>query len=258
MASVFNIQGETARKRAWQVQVRKQARLIPAMAASVRLPLDKAYLNAAALVEHGNTSIDNAVFGTTAAMQQALLTGYKRVGAVFGQDTLREFEVQEKGMAEDYQRGFDNWARGHAAELVVGLNAVTRRLLKKIIADGTRDGLTYQTIAKNIRAKRKQFNKVRARRIARTEVHTAANMATDTAVAATRVEFEKEWNTSLDGREREAHRKADGQRKPRKEPFTVGGEKLKFPGDPKGSPWNIINCRCSSLYHSVRKFERRR
>jgi len=29
--------------------------------------------------------------------------------------------------------------------------------------------------------------------------------------------------------------------------FTVGGEKLRYPGDPAGSPWNTINCRCTQL-----------
>jgi uncharacterized protein with gpF-like domain len=224
----------------------------------VRVPLDSAYLNAAALVEHGIINIDGAVADVRWALRQALLEGYNRVGAVFGVEALREFEQQQKGMQEDYQRAYDNWARTHAAELVVGLNAVTRRLIKKIITNGISEGLTFQTIAKNIREKRKQFNPIRARRIARTEVHTAANVATDGAVAATRVEFEREWNTSIDGRERDAHRRADGQRRSQKEPFRVGGEDLKVPGDPKGSPWNIIQCRCGVLYHSVNKFQRRR
>jgi uncharacterized protein with gpF-like domain len=224
--------------------------------------LDSAYLNAAALVEHGIINIDGAIADVRWALRQALLEGYNRVGAVFGVETLREFEEQQKGMQEGYQRAYDNWARTHAAELVVGLNAITRRLIKKVITNGISEGLTFQTIAKNIREKRKQFNPIRARRIARTEVHTAANVATDGAVAATRVEFEREWNASTDERVRTepqgGHLRADGQRRSQKEPFRVGGEDLKVPGDPKGSPWNIINCRCGVLYHSVNKFQRRR
>jgi hypothetical protein len=30
-------------------------------------------------------------------------------------------------------------------------------------------------------------------------------------------------------------------------PFLVGGEPLQFPGDPSGSTWNIINCRCTVI-----------
>ena len=40
---------------------------------------------------------------------------------------------------------------------------------------------------------------------------------------------------------------ADGQRVGVDEAFTVGGEKLMFPGDRShgASGWNIYNCRCS-------------
>lgn len=47
-----------------------------------------------------------------------------------------------------------------------------------------------------------------------------------------------------DGRVRPAHLVADGQEVPEGEPFIVDGELLMFPGDPKGSPENVINCRC--------------
>ncbi|MET7814203.1 phage minor head protein [Streptomyces sp. NPDC005395] len=49
----------------------------------------------------------------------------------------------------------------------------------------------------------------------------------------------------LDDNVREAHRLADGQEVPLDSPFTVGGETLRYPGDPSGSPGNVINCRCS-------------
>ncbi|MEU0770655.1 hypothetical protein [Streptomyces albogriseolus] len=42
-----------------------------------------------------------------------------------------------------------------------------------------------------------------------------------------------------------AHREADGQEVPLDAPFIVGGESLRYPGDPSGSPGNVINCRCS-------------
>ena len=33
--------------------------------------------------------------------------------------------------------------------------------------------------------------------------------------------------------------------------FIVGGEALSYPGDPKGSADNVINCRCVVMYHTV-------
>jgi len=57
----------------------------------------------------------------------------------------------------------------------------------------------------------------------------------------------KSWQTILDGREREAHGEADGQVQDVNNPFVVGGELLKFPGDTSlgATLGNIINCRCS-------------
>ncbi|MEU6932873.1 phage minor head protein [Streptomyces sp. NPDC046374] len=49
----------------------------------------------------------------------------------------------------------------------------------------------------------------------------------------------------LDDRVREAHRLADGQEVALDEPFQVGGEALRYPGDPNGAAGNVINCRCS-------------
>ncbi|BDT39519.1 phage minor head protein [Streptomyces yaizuensis] len=55
----------------------------------------------------------------------------------------------------------------------------------------------------------------------------------------------KKWVAVLDDRTRDAHREADGQEVALDEPFTVGGERLRYPGDPNGSAGNVINCRCS-------------
>lgn len=56
----------------------------------------------------------------------------------------------------------------------------------------------------------------------------------------------REWVAILDERTRDWHAEADGQRVAIGEPFNVGGEDLMEPGDPAGSPENIINCRCSA------------
>ena len=53
------------------------------------------------------------------------------------------------------------------------------------------------------------------------------------------------WNTVGDDRVRDAHADdGEGQTVPAGQPFLVGGEELMYPGDPAGSDWNIMNCRC--------------
>lgn len=55
----------------------------------------------------------------------------------------------------------------------------------------------------------------------------------------------KQWDTVMDNKERLEHREVNNDVQPLKQPFIVGEEPLLFPGDPAGSPSNVINCRCS-------------
>jgi len=57
----------------------------------------------------------------------------------------------------------------------------------------------------------------------------------------------KQWLATEDNRTRPTHRAADKQRTLLSEPFTVGGARLLFPGDPRGPAGEVINCRCTML-----------
>ena len=54
----------------------------------------------------------------------------------------------------------------------------------------------------------------------------------------------KMWHSNHDDRVRFDHSTADKQVVMVYESFLVGGEQLMYPGDPQGSPGNVINCRC--------------
>lgn len=73
------------------------------------------------------------------------------------------------------------------------------------------------------------------------------------------IEMTREWLATHDARTRHAHGMADGQRVGVDEPFTIGGEKLMFPGDTShgASGWNIYNCRCT-VATSIKGHERKR
>ena len=93
----------------------------------------------------------------------------------------------------------------------------------------------------------------RARTVAVTEVHRAYNMG-GTAFALRAQQQEpvprllKTWDSKHDSAVRPAHRLADGQVQYASQPFIVAGEALMAPGDPSGSPWNVINCRCKQKF----------
>jgi hypothetical protein len=95
----------------------------------------------------------------------------------------------------------------------------------------------------------------RAVTVARTETIGALNGGRSDAFTAVAEllggGFEQMWLATIDRRTRPEHAEADGQRVPVGEAFDVGGEALEQPGDPAGSGWNVINCRCTTLLMRV-------
>jgi 2'-5' RNA ligase len=88
----------------------------------------------------------------------------------------------------------------------------------------------------------------RATMIARTEVIGASNAGALQQVRLLPPEAQpskKTWLATRDKRTRLEHRVADGQTVPLDGKFTVGGEKLDYPGDPDASAHERVNCRCA-------------
>lgn len=92
----------------------------------------------------------------------------------------------------------------------------------------------------------------RATRIARTEATGAYNGASLQAAVIEQdilgIELQKVWVASMDGRTRDSHFAADGQRIEMDEQFTVGGAQLRYPGDPQGPAREVINCVIGSTH----------
>jgi len=87
----------------------------------------------------------------------------------------------------------------------------------------------------------------KAERIMRTELLTIQNSASWIKLNDAKTRFpdlKKVWFATGDDRTRDVHLAAHGQVVDVDEPFIVGGEEARFPGDPLLSPGNRINCRC--------------
>ena len=82
--------------------------------------------------------------------------------------------------------------------------------------------------------------KARAGVIARTEVHNATQYGTMQGYKQGGLST-KIWVAVMDGYTRDSHAAVDGEERPIDRPFSNG---LMFPGDPKGSAEEVINCRC--------------
>lgn len=143
----------------------------------------------------------------------------------------------------------------HETKLSEGLYAAlgkdTKRLSKQIsgeISRGISNAAMFSEISRNI-AGYCGISKNNAMRIARTEAHRIQCKATVDAqwkAKAKGADVVKQWDASLDGRTRDAHREADGQIRELDEDFEVGGERMQAPGI-GGSAANVCNCRCALL-----------
>lgn len=126
---------------------------------------------------------------------------------------------------------------------------VLTRQLQEQITQGLVQGKSYQKTAK---ALKERFNTAtyKAMRIAQTESHRvqqAARLDGLNEASNMGVIMKKQWMSTLDGNTRDVHQNMDGETVDTDKPFIVNGEYLQYPGDPVGSPENVINCRCTSV-----------
>lgn len=135
-----------------------------------------------------------------------------------------------------------------------GLSVQNIRTLKKQIAleatRGIASGKSWLEVAESLSIQRYfQISESDAMRICRTEgnrINQQARVDAGDEAVASGCDLLKQWDATLDGVTRPAHREADGQIVEWNEDFTVMGEKLPAPSI-GGSASNVINCRCQLL-----------
>lgn len=249
-----------------QAKARMQRRLLRQMlqiekgfAKRVRILLNGSYREAAHLLEQGiSQGLDAVVDLRATDMIQIFRIGYIRAGGVFSKlvfDAVAQLKFsyapEAKGMADEFWNSFRSYVELNTASRVLRVNGTTKRWIARLIKRGTENGKSPGEIAKDLR-KSGRLNKNRATRIARTEVHSVSNYATQKAAESTRLKLEKEWVAFIDDRTRTSHIKVNGQKVLLNNDFEVGGARMKQPGDPKGGAKNVIHCRCVVLYHTVK------
>src|SRR6185436_13096391 len=114
------------------------------------------------------------------------------------------------------------------------------------LEDGISDGDSIENLSTRVRETFNNISKARSRTIAMTETAAAYGESRQEAMEQSGVGFKK-WLTSGNENVRDAHQEANGQIVAVNEHFTVGGESLIGPGDPHGSPGNVINCHCVAI-----------
>lgn len=141
-----------------------------------------------------------------------------------------------------------------ARRIAAGSGRIIAEILGPAAAGGWSEERTAKALATILGG---EVTRHRARTIARTELGSAqdgASFALAEDEAANGAEIEKSWLTAGDGREseggriRDAHADAEGQTVALNQPFIVGGERMRYPHDPRCSLKNIVNCRCHAIY----------
>ena len=161
------------------------------------------------------------------------------------------FAAARKGFDPDLFRQWIDSLIGLSRELIAKrvreMTQSTIDLVLRLIESANAEGMTVRQIAKEISTRLPEIDKVRAARIARTEVHAALNsgtlQGTKDMLKETGLTGKKVWISTPDERTRSWHRGVEPVGID--EPFQVGGEDLQYPGDPAGSAGNVINCRCA-------------
>jgi len=173
---------------------------------------------------------------------------YRIVANAFKNEMLNR-EQNVKDFESDFELELERYIDDNIATLVVGINDGTRAKIQNVINNSFGTGQSINSTGNELRNAIIGMGVLRANLIARTEVHRTASFANEMVaenmgIAGTR----KEWVAVADGRTRATHIQATGQQVGLEEPFIVGGDRLKYPGDPAGSPGETINCRCVSIY----------
>jgi HK97 family phage portal protein len=123
-----------------------------------------------------------------------------------------------------------------------GVVDTVKRQIRNEISLGMANGETVEQIAERIKTKF-NFASKRALTIARTEVFGAINYGRSITLKRSGY-ARKRWITAMDERVRPQHMVMHGRTVGVDENWIVDGKELRFPGDPKGPAYLVINCRC--------------
>jgi hypothetical protein len=188
-------------------------------------------------------------------IKEAFVQLYTEVGDSFARSTysgLKKMPSPEFKQDPVWIERMRKYALIDASKRIVAINDTTKKKINSIIVAGLEEGLGIEQIRAQIIGTTSipplaGTVAQRARRIARTEIVSASNAGSLEGAKSTGLQAKKRWLATLDNNTRDEHSvpiddvDLNGL-------FMVGGEQLDYPGDPNGSPWNVINCRCTQIY----------
>lgn len=250
----YNLQTPEQKAAYWKSFERQRARWYSKMnAAALDMFSQEAKAVAAAFAKNGDMAAALAAVDKK-AWEEFYVKYYIAIMEDFGKETYEGFKSHIPKHSKEWDP-WDSLILGRifkaAARKVTMVTDYTKELIKGIVYTGRDNGDSIATIARDLKTNFDQFGTVRAFRIARTEVVSASNFGSYQAAqqAAEEVgDLEKEWIDSGDERVRDKHEKVNGERVGLYKKFSNG---LEHPGDMSGPADEVINCRCTTIYHPI-------
>jgi hypothetical protein len=209
------------------------------------------------LSQGGISTADVQVFFKENTLIKMYSEMYAKVGLQFARWYSKNFDkfisksVNLKDYESIWQANFAFIGSQVGGQRVSGVSGTAKQtiisVIQKLMKDPEFQIQGERVKARILKSQFTQYSTYQARRVVRTESTNAANYAT--FVSAQDIfpgqDMQKMWMAGRDARVRPAHQAAHRQVVDYNKPFIVGGEQLKWPGDPAGSASNVINCRCS-------------
>jgi len=175
---------------------------------------------------------------------EQILPMLKKIMADKGDQVMDELNVSTSFNLHDPK--VTAWLEKYCGDQIKYINSTTKDLIKNQLVEGQGLGESIPKLINRISDYCDGMKDYRIESIARTEVIGASNNASILSYDQSGVVNGKQWLTALDGREREWHAEADGQKVDLDKSFIVNGEEMECPGC-GGSADNVINCRCTTI-----------
>jgi len=249
----IDLSTDKARRRYHRLLLQIMARMERTVFNQLKPMINRQYMDAASLITQGVRDVDHVVNEQTTRLRKILRAHYRRVAMTAGRQATIAYDPP-KSMNESFWNEVNTYIALNTGRKIKTMQDTSKGILDFVIQTGIENGETNREIATRLRKQGKKVSKFQALRIARTETLGIYNAATDASVRDTGLKFDRVWSTSKDARTRRRkisktgkvspydHWIVDGQRRKQGEPFDVSGQNLDYPGDPKGSAGNIINC----------------
>lgn len=128
----------------------------------------------------------------------------------------------------------------------------TMMIVRDVLKVAETEKWTVEAYTQELVKKLEDFAIYRCRLIGRTETAKVENWGELEGYKETGYIDKKGWLCSMVADSRETHIAADGQEVYVDEDFEVGGQRMAFPGDPRGDAGEVCNCLCA-LYPAMSK-----